>query len=168
MGPIMPVFWAMVKFFINIILRRPPAAIPSARLKRVFQAYDLWFRGIFYLRGIHLNHIEPGLQIRGMAEQIQLGGGAQLLLLTAVHKGSCAAVGGIFSQLYLHKAEIISILRNQVNLTKAAPPVRRQNAASPATQITGGQLLPPPAQQSALPPAHRFFKKVRRWMGLGA
>ena len=152
MGPIMPVFCPMVKGFM---------------LKGVFQVENPGIFRVSTLGSVNFNHVKPGLEAGGMPGQIQLRRGAQPLLLAPVHKGGRRAVGGGFPQLDLHKAEVNPVLDNQVDLPKAAFPVDVCDPKALAAQIPRRLFLAPPASQPALLAAPRFFKKVRRWMGLG-
>lgn len=102
-----------------------------------------------------------------MLRQIELGRGPQLLLLPPVHELPRLGHPSVLPQLDLHKAEERPLLRDQVHLAKPAAPAGLHQAAPAPAQLLRRQSLSPPAQQPALSPAHRSFKKVRRWMGLG-
>ena len=115
----------------------------------------------------YLDDIKAGLKLCRILLKIKLGGGAQTLLLARIHKLRRGAEGGAAAQLHLYKTQIVSVLGNQIQFSKPAPPTRSHDLISPLPQKVGCQGLPPPAQQAALLPAHRFFKKERRWMGLG-
>ena len=65
------------------------------------------------LRGKHLDDVKPGLKDSEVLLEIELGGGAQALLLTSVHKLPRRAEGGAAAQLHLHEAEKAAALRRQ-------------------------------------------------------
>ena len=64
-------------------------------------------------------------------------------------------------------AEELPPLRNQVQLSEAAPPAGGYDPIALPPQKFRRQRLPPAAPEAAVLPAHRFFRKDRRWMGLG-
>ena len=104
-----------------------------------------------------------------MAHQIELGGQPELSLLGWGHRFTGRAVPSVFAQLDLHKGQVYSIFRNNIKLPQAAAEISRRNPPALPTQPVRHLLFPPLAQLEGprSPAAHRFFRKVRRWMAQG-
>lgn len=117
--------------------------------------------------GQNLHYVEAGLERRRVLLEVELRRGPQPLLLAAVHLLRPGAEALAPPQLHLNKAEELPPLRNQVQLSEAAPPAGGYDPIALPPQKFRRQRLPPAAPEAAVLPAHRFFRKDRRWMGLG-
>ena len=102
----------------------------SPKSKGIFHMADNRVLCLRSLGGFHLHHVKPGLKGGWIFRQIELGGGAQLILLAPIHKLPCPAVSSAFAQLDLHKAEVTPVGGDEVDLPKAAPPPGSQNGVA--------------------------------------
>ena len=102
-----------------------------------------------------------------MLLEVELRRGPQPRLLAAVHLLCPGSEALVPPQLHLDKAEKLPLLRHQIQLSEAAPPAGSDDPIALPPQKFRRKRLPPAAPEAAVLPAHSFFRKDRRWMGLG-